>query len=189
MSTSLRNIALAALIFPLVLGSSAMAKGDPPTPPAYNASGGGFAKAEDAIVNFELAALRQATAHLLRFENAAPSGWDVQLTGCLELPGVGGMGNHYGNMDFLLDGEANLLEPDVLVYEPQINGRLRLVAVEYIAPVDPAAEPGTPPQLFGRDLDWDEGLHAWVMHAWVWKHNPDGIFAHWNPKVSCDFAE
>ncbi len=151
-----RIIVSSALIIPLILGMDAIAKDRPSTLPGDAAVPHGQAKSKDPVVQYELAALRQATAHLHRFENAAPSGWDVQLTGCLEIP-AGGMGFHYGNMDFLLDGEANLLEPDVLVYEPQPNGRLRLVALEYIAPVDPAVEPGTPPQLFGRELDWDEG--------------------------------
>ena len=25
----------------------------------------------------------------------------------------------------------------------------------------------------------------WLQHAWVWKHNPAGMFADWNPEVSC----
>ena len=25
----------------------------------------------------------------------------------------------------------------------------------------------------------------YLMHAWVWKHNPAGIMADWNPNVSC----
>lgn len=188
MFNHLRIIALLILMIPLILGTDAMAKGGASTHEADADAFHGQAKSMDAIVNFELAALRQATAHLHRFENAAPSGWDVQLTGCLEIA-AGGMGFHYGNMDFLLDGEAVLLEPDVLLYEPQPNGRLRLVAVEYIAPVDPEEEPGTPPQLFGRDLHWDDGLHAWLLHVWVWKHNPSGMFEDWNPNVSCDFAQ
>lgn len=183
-----RIIVLSVLIIPLLLSVDAIAKDGASPLPGDTSVFHGQAKSMDPIVQHELAALRQATAHLHRFENAAPSGWDTQLSGCVELPGVGGMGYHYGNIDFLLDGEANILQPDVLVYEPQVNGRLRLVAVEYLAPVDPGVEPGTPPQLFGRDLDWDEGLHAWVMHAWIWKHNPDGIFEHWNPNVNCDFA-
>ncbi len=26
-----------------------------------------------------------------------------------------------------------------------------------------------------------------LMHAWVWKHNPSGMFADWNPNVSCSW--
>ena len=23
------------------------------------------------------------------------------------------------------------------------------------------------------------------LHAWIWKHNPSGMFEDWNPTVSC----
>jgi hypothetical protein len=26
---------------------------------------------------------------------------------------------------------------------------------------------------------------VWALHVWVWKHNPSGMFADWNPQVSC----
>jgi hypothetical protein len=30
------------------------------------------------------------------------------------------------------------------------------------------------------------GLPAFYsLHAWVWKHNPAGTFAMWNPNVTC----
>jgi hypothetical protein len=30
------------------------------------------------------------------------------------------------------------------------------------------------------------GLPAfWELHAWVWRHNPNGLFDDWNPRVSC----
>jgi len=25
----------------------------------------------------------------------------------------------------------------------------------------------------------------YIHHAWVWKHNPAGMFADWNPEVTC----
>lgn len=183
-----RIITQATLTIPLLLSAEAIARHDASSAANDTAGSHDHEVVTDPIVRQELAAVRRTTAHFHRLDNAMSAGWDTQLTGCLEIPG-GGMGFHYGNMGFLLDGEANLLEPDVLVYEPQPNGRMRLVAVEYIAPVDPESDPGTPPQLFGRDLHWDEDLHAWTIHAWIWKHNPDGIFEHWNPNVSCEFAE
>jgi hypothetical protein len=30
------------------------------------------------------------------------------------------------------------------------------------------------------------GLPAFhALHAWIWKFNPSGTFAMWNPRVSC----
>jgi hypothetical protein len=25
----------------------------------------------------------------------------------------------------------------------------------------------------------------WLMHAWVWGHDPGGMLEDWNPEVSC----
>lgn len=133
-----------------------------------------------------LAGLRAATAPLHRIEAAAAAGWDAQITGCMELPGTGGMGYHYGNVG-LIDGVAEALAPELLVYEPQANGRLRLVAVEYVVPFT-AWTDAEPPALHGVSFHRNETFGLWVLHAWIWKHNPAGIFADWNPDVSCAFA-
>lgn len=150
---------------------------------ALSQPGGG----EDALVQQELAALRLATAHYHRFENAQAAGWNLPVTDCVSNPPIGGMGYHFGHEAFYLDGEANLLEPEILLYEPLPNGRLKLVAVEYIVPLFAWQGEGTP-QLFGRDMNWVEVFQEWQLHVWVWKHNPDGIFEDWNPAVSCEHA-
>lgn len=186
MSYSIRMIAIASLIVLLIQANTALAKDSGYNSPVDPVSTGQL-KSGDDTVNRELAALRRATEHYHRIENAINAGY-IQLSECVEFPSVGGMGFHYGNMDFLLDQEANLLEPDVLVYAPQPNGGLRLVAVEYIVPVFEGEAIGDPPTLFGHDLHWDEELHAWTLHAWIWQANPEGIFEHWNPNVDCDFA-
>jgi hypothetical protein len=43
--------------------------------------------------------------------------------------GAGGMGFHNRNLAFV-DGTAQVERPQLLLYEPEANGRLRLVAVE-----------------------------------------------------------
>jgi hypothetical protein len=78
-----------------------------------------------------LAGLKAATAAFHEIDVAAGAGWDAPITGCTELPGTGGMGYHYGNAG-LIDGLAEEFAPELLVNEPQKNGRLRLVAVEFI---------------------------------------------------------
>ena len=139
----------------------------------------------------ELAALRRATAPLHRVEAGMAAGWDAQVTECVEHPTEGGMGYHYGNFPFYLDGEANVLEPEVLIYEPREDGELHLVAVEYLVPFfawagDPAID--DPPRLFGRNMKRDDAQGEWVLHVWAWKHNPNGMFEDWNPSVSCEHA-
>jgi hypothetical protein len=43
-----------------------------------------------------------------------------------------------------------------------------------------------PPVVFGHSLHiLNPVLNWYVEHAWVWTENPSGLFADWNPNVSC----
>jgi hypothetical protein len=69
--------------------------------------------------------LGRLVAPFHQFETAVNAGWSVQFTLCLEAPGLGGMGFHYGNPAYVEDGGAvNLLQPELLLYEPQKNGQM-----------------------------------------------------------------
>jgi hypothetical protein len=114
---------------------------------------------------------------------------------CIDNPGVGAMGVHYVNGDLVGTTAVNPLKPEALVYEPQKNGRLSLVAVEYVTfQAQWDATHKAPPSLFGHRFmltpDGNRfGLPAFYsLHAWIWKHNPDGTFAMWNPIVHCRSA-
>lgn len=139
---------------------------------------------DQARLNSELTELRLATAPFHSLTNAVDAGWTEDLTGCLALPGVGGMGHHYVNWDIFFDGEVDALQPELLVYVPTPNGGLRLGAVEYL--VFDNALVGPVPELFGQTFHFNPGIQAWVLHVWLWRGNPDGLFADWNPTVSCD---
>src|SRR5438045_1657904 len=142
-----------------------------------------------ADVNAELAALRRVTAAFHNFQSGSDAGWSAQITPCMTDPGgAGGMGFHYGNTA-LIDGTASVEKPQLLLYEPEKNGRLRLVAVEYIIPYTFHARNAAPPVLFGQQFQQVDGaFQLWGLHAWVWKDNPSGIFATWNPNVDCAHA-
>lgn len=167
------------------VGAGACADSEAPTSAVDDLAPGHTALPPAAEVNQDLAALRQVTAPLHNFEKAAAAGWDLQVTGCLEHPTDGGMGYHYVNVDYYLDGEANVEEPEALLYAPRPNGSLQLVAVEYLVPLSASEEA---PRLFGREMEADEAQGDWILHAWVWEHNPEGTFAHWNPRITCDDA-
>jgi hypothetical protein len=137
-----------------------------------------------ADVNKELALLRSVTAAFHNFATASNAGWSAQITPCMELPGAGGMGFHYGNTA-LIDGTASVDKPELLLYEPAQNGELRLVAVEYIIPYSFHPRSAEPPVLFGQQFAQVDAFGLWGLHAWVWKENPSGIFAPWNPRVGC----
>jgi hypothetical protein len=135
----------------------------------------------------DLAALRRVTAPFHNFEKAAAAGWSAQITPCMTDP-AGGMGFHYGNVT-LIDGSVSVEEPELLLYEPTRNGRLRLVAVEYIIPYTFHSRSAAPPVLFGQEFKQNDVFQLWGLHAWVWKQNPSGLFANWNPRVTCRYAE
>lgn len=147
-----------------------------------------------AALGPDLAAARQATAGYHRVERAVADGWgDPAISPCVAHPLTGdGMGYHYLNLEHLYDGGAlDTTTPEALLYEPQKNGQLRLVGVEYIVPFDFEPRPadgGTAPELFGQTFHPSEGAGGWALHVWVWRHNPAGMFADFNPNVSCEHA-
>lgn len=128
--------------------------------------------------------LRQATAAFHSMDAASAAGWDTAITGCIAHPdpAVGAMGFHYANQTLLADGTVEATTPEVLVYAPKPGGGQQLVAVEYI--VFTELNP-VPPQLFGQTFHLNPNINAWVLHAWVWQHNPSGLFADFNPKITC----
>lgn len=111
------------------------------------------------------------------------------------LDGTGAMGFHYINgarLDKVLDPAL----PEVLVYAPDKHGRLKLAALEYVIFqgdwfADHAA--GTMPMLFGQDFMPNDGTRFQIppffaLHVWLFQDNPSGMFAPFNPNVSCDNA-
>jgi hypothetical protein len=139
-----------------------------------------------ASVERQIARLRAVTAPFHRFEAAANAGWGARITPCFSDPKLGGMGYHYGN-EALIDGTVEALKPELLLYEPTKNGKLRFVAVEYVVPFT-AWTRSEPPSLYGLSFHRNEAFGLWVLHVWHFRENPSGIFADWNPKVSCKYA-
>jgi hypothetical protein len=135
----------------------------------------------------DLAQVRAATAQFHRIEVAQSAGYDLVpgLDHCFENPGVGGMGIHYINVD-LLDLVVDPLQPEAMVYVPGPDGKLHLGAVEYIVPADLwDAEYPNPPMVLGQSMHFNEDLGVYIKQAWIWRHNPAGMFEDWNPTVTC----
>lgn len=136
-----------------------------------------------AAARSDLAALRAATARYQRIEVASAEGWDTQFPpGCFT-SSTGAMGYHFlkGENVGTLDPAA----PQLLLYEPQQNGSMKLVGVEFIYPGAPTDEA---PTLFGETFEWNSRFQVWALHVWAWRENPLGIHADWNPTVSCAYA-
>lgn len=144
--------------------------------------------ANNAERNSGLATLRRATARYHDVDAAIEDGF-VQALPCQENPeGEGGLGIPFLNPD-RLDTIINLAEPEVLFYEPQKNGELRLIGVEPVVPIELWDESeSNPPSLFGREFHRNEEHGLYGLHIWIWKHNPDGTMAFWHSNVSCEYA-
>ncbi len=123
----------------------------------------------------ELAGVRAATAQFQDVDNAIDEGYEL-LDVCFE-SASGGMGIHYLKG---IDATLDPLAPEALVYEVTAHGP-KLVAVEYIVPVGLSA---SPPEVLGQQLHENSALGLWVLHAWIWEPNPDGMFADFNPNVA-----
>lgn len=125
---------------------------------------------------------------------------------------VGAMGVHFFRPDLLgitatqprVNGNGthmDFLQPSVLVYYPDETGALKLGAVENLVWEDAWRAAGNegPPEFHGYQY-WhriDNPLTAYAdeahlfephyeLHVWLYLENPTGVFAQFNPRVSCD---
>jgi hypothetical protein len=148
-----------------------------------------------------LSAARAATADYHDESVALANGY--RATVVCESSGTGAMGMHYNKPSLLgvipgsnplngTDAVIDPLRPEVLLYEPQADGTNRLVAIEYV--VFRSAWDAThsePPTLAGVPFNQRFGSNAhgisdhYELHVWLWRNNPLGMFAPYNPKVSC----
>jgi hypothetical protein len=124
---------------------------------------------------------------------------------------LGAMGIHYFRPDLLgIKGPPNprvngdgthtdFRKPAILIYEPQADGSLKLVAVENLVFQKSwhAAGNKKPPSFQGVQYDTMQDDPAtkvdeahmfephYDRHVWLYRDNPNGVFAPFNPKVSC----
>ena len=127
---------------------------------------------------------------------------------------AGAMGIHYFRPDLLgitappnprVAGNGthiDFLNPAILIYEPQADGSLELVAVENLVfeAAWRAAGHDAPPSFHGRPYEHmvDDPATAadeahmfephYDRHVWLFRDNPSGVFAPFNPNVTCAHA-
>jgi len=159
----------------------------------------------------ELAAVRRATAQFHDVAVARAAGYTTENEPCVASP-EGIMGVHAPNFALIGDPAIDPLRPELMLYLPGPDGRLRLIGVEYFqvvllrnpatGMVAPWADPGPwpasyevvnpTPTLFGQTFDGPMPGHNatmpwhWDFHVWIWAHNPNGMFAEWNPSLQCN---
>jgi hypothetical protein len=157
-------------------------------------SGAGASAVPQTVLN-----IRDATDPFHDIATAEIAGYgrfqDINGVSCIAMSGMGGMGVHWVNGDLVGDGKIDPLHPEALVYAPDIDGTLRLAAVEYIVTKEAwDATHSRAPRLLGTDFDFTDapnrfGLPAFYsLHVWAWQDNPDGLTLMWNKFVHCVWA-
>jgi hypothetical protein len=126
---------------------------------------------------------------------------------------LGGMGIHFFRPDLLgitappnprVDGNGTYTDfrkPSILIYEPRADGTLELVAVENLVfeKAWKAAGHTSLPTFHGVEYDhmFDDPSTAideahnfephYDRHVWLYRPNANGMFAQFNPTVTCRF--
>ena len=126
---------------------------------------------------------------------------------------LGGMGIHFFRPDLLgitappnprVDGNGthtDFRKPGILIYEPREDGSLELVAVENLVFKKAWHEAGNKglPTFHGVEYDHmfddkatsvDEAHNFephYDRHVWLYRRNANGMFAQYNPTVTCQF--
>ena len=167
----------------------------------------------------DLVAVRKATERFRDVKVALAEGYirdPMNLCDTADMMGfpasLGAMGIHYVRPDLLgitgppsprVDGtgtHTDFTKPAVLIYEPQKDSSLALVAVENLVFIKAweAAGHKEPPSFQG--VKWDlmaddpateiDEAHMFTphydRHVWLYRDNPNGMYAQFNPKVSCE---
>jgi hypothetical protein len=126
---------------------------------------------------------------------------------------LGGMGIHFFRPDLLgitappnprVDGNGthtDFRKPSILIYEPRADGTLELVAVENLVFEKAWKAAGNKglPSFHGVEYDhmFDDPATAvdeahnfephYDRHVWLYRPNANGMFAQFNPTVTCQF--
>jgi hypothetical protein len=165
----------------------------------------------------EVAAMRLAAAKYTDVNVALADGFVPDPSGmCInaEMEGMpaelGAMGIHYFRPDLLqitageprvagMGTHTDFTQPGVLIYEPQADGSLELVAIENVVFEAgwQAAGNTAPPSFMGNEYvhmaddpatapDEAHGFeNHYELHVWIPRENPSGMFSPFNPAVSC----
>ena len=169
------------------------------------------------VPSAEVDAIRAATAKYRDVKVALAEGYILPAEHCIvagdegQPRQLGAMGLHFIRPDLIkptktaprVDGvgmHADFATPGVLIYEPQADGSLELVAIENLVWVKAWQEAGNtaPPSFNGHDyylmidnpatpkVDEAHGFEPhYELHWWLYRDNPNGPFVPFNPAVSC----
>lgn len=136
--------------------------------------------------------VRESTERFRNVSVATAEGYGL-LFGCVSGGDYGAMGLHFVNGALVGDGEVDATRPEIVLYEPLPNGRVRITGADFLVlAADWDAKHSSPPELMGQLFHLFESPNRfglppfYTLHVWAWKDNPNGTFVNWNPNVSCD---
>jgi hypothetical protein len=157
-------------------------------------SGSAYASSPSAKMQRYLDKVKAATKRYRDVDVALRDGYLASAV-CEEKPGGGGaMGYHYFNPEFSIDPRIEGVHPEILVYLPARSGGLRLGAVEYMrfdVDQDLSTDSDRPRFRKRRPFNGPMSGHFpgqpihYDLHVWLFKDNPTGVFARYNPDAFC----
>ena len=83
--------------------------------------------------------VRDSTERFQNVSAAEAAGYYLQF-GCVSGPDSGAMGMHFVNGALVTDGLLDVTRPEIVIYEPLPNGRLRLIGADYLVLVTPGMQ-------------------------------------------------
>lgn len=142
-----------------------------------------------ASARHDLARARAATAKYHDTSVAIAEGY-APLGVCAD----GGPLLNFGLLDPFVDPER----PEIIITVARPDGSQRMIAVNYVAIALVDGQPyfgATPPQGLTAPVLFDQPMQlhrpspdmpwVWDLHAFIWVHNPAGMFAPYHPGFSC----
>ncbi|MBA2463793.1 MAG: hypothetical protein H0V42_02295 [Nocardioidaceae bacterium] len=140
------------------------------------------------------ALLQDVRAATSRYHSPAQAERDgyVKDSPCETSP-AGGMGFHYVNFSKIGDPTIDPSHPEVLLYAPGPSGRVQLVGVEYFKIDADGSLLTANDRPFLGDVPFNGPMPGhtaqmpihYDLHVWLYEENSSGMFAPWNPAVSC----
>jgi hypothetical protein len=136
--------------------------------------------------------VRESTERFRDVTVAEAEGYALQF-GCVTGGESGAMGMHYVNGGLVGDGELDPTRPEIVIYEPTPDGRLKLIGADYLVIAEAwHAKHTETPQIMGQLMHLFESPNRfglppfYTLHVWAWKENPTGMFVNWHNNVSCE---
>ena len=187
LATNVTSSIVGALVVVALSPVAAFAQGD-----HAHAAAAQLAQDQKTRANALVQVVREATERFKDVRIAEAEGYGLQF-GCVSGPDAGAMGLHFVNFPLVGDGELDAARPEIVIYEPLPNGRLRLIGADYLVLADAwHAKHASPPELMGQLFHLFESPNRfglppfYTLHVWAWKDNPTGTFVNWHSNVSCD---